>query len=364
MDNTTIIILYMIGMSGIFLIIDLIKGNKETSIPNAIIGAGLGLFAPSTYEIVINAVIVLSDKEIPDGVNPYVNLISGFVLIGVGIYYRKNLKEKIHVLNMHGLTPRDISDASAIKELKLADYKVKEQVIDFIPFFDGGRIDCKINGFICKQIENDVLKFTAKISDNIGCFTGMAPIPYTIYAGTFMENANIKRYFEYDGRSGQKKYYELKKATRKQKKSGWPRLEKVFHNSIERDSTEIVLAISISHNITDENLVQFAGKDIVRLEIQGATDNVIQSKEQLEEYSRVIYDCINTDIDNRYPGLQKIHLVASIPSCISIEIGKNIGLRVNRNVNIIVYHFMRTSTPLYKFGVCVNGNNKGQYIEG
>ena len=145
MDNTTIIILYMIGMSGIFLIIDLIKGNKETSIPNAIIGAGLGLFAPSTYEIVINAVIVLSDKEIPDGVNPYVNLISGFVLIGVGIYYRKNLKEKIHVLNMHGLTPRDISDASAIKELKLADYKVKEQVIDFIPFFDGGRIDCKIN---------------------------------------------------------------------------------------------------------------------------------------------------------------------------------------------------------------------------
>lgn len=354
----------MLGMSGIFLIIDLIKENKETSISDAISGAGLGLIAPSIYETVINFVIIIAGKEIPNGVNPYVNLISGFALIGVGIYYRKNLKEKIHVLNMHGLMPRDISDASAIKELKLVDYKVKEQVIDFIPFFDEGMIDYKINGFICKQIENDVLKFTAKISDKIGCFTGMAPIPYTIYAGTFMENANIKRYFEYDGRSGQKKYYELKKATRKQKKNGWPRLEVVFPNSINEDSTEIVLAISISHIITDENLVQFTGRDVVALRIQGAADNVIQSKEQLEEYSTGIYNCINSDIDNAYPRLQKIHLVASIPSCISIELGKNIGLRVNRNVNIIAYHFMRTATPLYKFGVCVNGNSKGQYTEG
>lgn len=364
MKNTTIIIISLVVFVGFSLLIDFIKENKETTIPDAIISAGLALIVPSAFDSVINTVLTLSGKGILDGINPYVSLISGFILFFVGISLRKNLKEKIHVLNMHGLTPRDISDASAIKELKLADYKVKEQVIDFIPFFDEGRIDCKINGFICRQIEKDVIKFTAKISDDIGCFTGMAPIPYTIYAGTFMENANIKRYFEYDGRSGQKKYYELKKTTRKQKKNGWSHLEKGFPNLINRDSAEIVLAISISHDITDENLIQFSGKDIVRLGIQGTADNIIQSKDQLEEYSRVIYDCINTDIDDMYPVLQKIHLVAAIPSCVSIEIGKNIGLRVNRNVNIIAYHFMRTSTPLYKFGVCVNGNNKGHYIEG
>lgn len=364
MDNTTIIILSMIGIGCLFFIIDIKKGNNDATIPDAIIGAGLGLIAPSIYETIVNATIILSNKTMPDGTNQYINLVSGFILIFIGIYYRKNLKDKIHVLNMHGITPRDISDASAIKELKLAEYKIKEQVIDFIPFFDGGNIDSKINSFICKQIEKDVSNFTAKITDDVGCFTGMAPIPYTIYAGTYMENSNINRYFEYDSRASQKKYYELKKATRKQKKQGWNPLIEEFPNTIDANATEIVLAISISHDITDTNLIQFFGKDIVKLKIQGTADNVIQSKEQLEEYSTTIYNCINTNIDRKYPSLKKIHIVASIPSCVSIEIGKSIGLRTNRNVNIIAYHFIRTASPVYKFGLVINGSNKGQYIEG
>ena len=363
MNSTIIIIISAVVMGGILLIIDLIKGNKETTTSDAIIGVGLGMFGPSVYETFINATIILSGKEAPEGMNQYVSLICGFLLIVIGIYYRKNLKEKVHVLNMHGLIQRDISDASAIKDLKLADYKVKEQIIDFIPFFDNGKIDSKKNEFICNQIENDVIKFTARITDSVGCFTGMAPIPYTIYAGTFMENANINRYFEYDGRSGKKKYYELKKATRKQKKEGWPRLEVSFPNSINTNSTEIVLAISVSHTISEENLAQFTGKDIVKLQLQGAADNIIQSKEQLEEYTNVIYNCINTDIDNKYPALQKIHLVASIPSCVSVAIGKSVGLRTNRNVNIIAYHFIREANPVYKFGIYINGSNKGKYIE-
>ena len=364
MNNTTIVIIFVIVFVGVTLFIDFIKENKETTIPDTIIGAGLALIVPSSYYTGVNVVLALSGKEIPHGINPYVNLISGFILLGVGLFYRKSMKEKIHVLNMHGITPRDISDATAIKELKMADYKLKEQVIDFIPFFNNGEIDEKINGFICKQIHDNVEKFTAKTMDEIGCFTGMAPIPYTIYAGTFMENSNIKRYFEYDGRPSQKKYYELRNATRKQKKDGWNPLIEKFPNTINTNSTEIVLAISISHDVTDENLFQFIGKDTVKLRIHETGDNLIQSKEQLEEYSKVIYDCINKDIDSKYPVLQKIHIVASIPSCISIEIGKSIGLRTNRNVNIIAYHFIRTANPVYKFGVCINGSNKGQYIEG
>lgn len=362
MSNIAIIFMLVIG--SISFIRNLIIGNKETTIPDTIIGAGVGLIVPSALDTVLNVIVILSGNQSPEGVNPYVSLVCGFILLGAGLYLKKNLREKIHVLNMHGITSRDISEASAIKELNLVEYKVKEQVMDFIPFFDGGKISNKTNGFICNQIEKDVVKFTARIADNVGCFTGMAPIPYTIYAGTFMENGNVKRYFEYDGRAGQKKYYELKKATRKQKKQGWKPLVEEFPNNINVNSTEIVLAISISHDVTDANLIQFAGKDIVKLKIQGTSDNIIQSKDQLEDYSKVIYDCINIDIDSKYPSLEKIHIVASIPSCVSIEIGKSIGLRTNRNSNIIVYHFIRTATPVYKFGVVVNGTNKGQYIEG
>lgn len=265
---------------------------------------------------------------------------------------------------MHGLISRHISDESAIKELKLADYKVKEQIIDFIPYFNKGQIDAQMNDFICSHIEKDVNKFTSKITDNVGCFTGMAPIPYTIYAGTFMEDANIKRYFEYDGRPGKKVYYELKKATKKQKKEGWEQLKIHFPDKINTQSSEIVLAISISHTISDDNLSQFDGKDIVRLQLDDTADNVIRFKEQLDEYSNKICECINKDIDGTYPTLQKIHLVASIPSCVSIEIGKNFGLRQNRNVNIVSYHFLRESSPQYKFGIYINGENKGKYIEG
>jgi hypothetical protein len=101
MSNIAIII--MLVMGSIFFIGNFIAGNKETTIPDAIIGAGLGLIAPSTLDTVFNVIVILSGKEAPEGVSPYVSLACGFILLGVGLYFKKNLKEKIHVLNMHGI---------------------------------------------------------------------------------------------------------------------------------------------------------------------------------------------------------------------------------------------------------------------
>jgi len=359
------IILLIIIISAVVFFASTKKTSKDVSISNAIIVTGLGMFSTSIPKTFTDFVLLLLGKSVQNGINPYVKMICGFILLIFGMYYRKNLKEKTYVLNMHGLISRDISDESAIKELKLADYKVKEQIIDFIPYFNKGRIDAQMNDFICSHVEKDVNKFTSKITDNVGCFTGMAPIPYTIYAGTFMEDANIKRYFEYDGRPGKKVYYELKNATKKQKKKGWGKLKTYFPNEINAQSSEIVLAISISHMISDDNLCQFDGKDIVRLQLDNTDDNVIRFKEQLDEYSYKICQFINKELDKKYPKLQKIHLVASIPSCVSIEIGKSFGLKQNRNINIVSYHYVRGSSPQYKFGIYINGENaKGKYVEG
>lgn len=363
MSETNIILLIII-ISTVVFFASTKKTSKDVSISNAIIVTGLGMLSTSMPKTFTDFVLLLLGKSVPNGVNPYVKMICGFILLIFGMYYRKNLKEKTYVLNMHGLIARDISDENAIKELELADYKVKEQIIDFIPYFNKGQIDAQMNNFICLHIKKDVNKFTSKITDNAGCFTGMAPIPYTIYAGTYMGNAKIKRYFEYDSRSENQTYYELKNATKKQKKKGWGKLKTYFPNEINAQSSEIVLAISISHMISDGDLSQFDGKDIVRLELDNTDDNVIRFKEQLGEYSNKIYQCINKDIDGKYPTLQKIHLVASIPSCVSIEIGKSFGLRQNRNVNIVSYHFLKESSPHYKFGIYLNGKNKGKYVEG
>lgn len=363
MQDITIMFLATGLFYSIIFIIDLFKKSKDNTIPDMIISVGLGMFVTSPMKYFYDLSSHFLMKNVSTGTSSWLNIITGFLLIGIGFYSRKKLKERIYVLNMHGLISRDISDESAIKELKLVDFKVKEQIIDFIPYFNKGQINTQMNNFICSHIEKDVNKFTSKITDNVGCFTGMAPIPYTIYAGTFMEDANVKRYFEYDGRPGKKVYYEIKNATKKQKKEGWGKLKIYFPNEINTESSEIVLAISISHMISDDNLSQFDGKDIVRLQLDDTADNVIRFKQQLDEYTKKIYECINKDIDHKYSILQKIHLVASIPSCVSIEIGKSIGLRQNRNVNIVSYHFVRESSPQYKFGVYINGKNKGKYVE-
>ena len=55
---------------------------------------------------------------------------------------------------------------------------------------------------IMSTTERDILKLSQH------WFTGMAPIPYTVYAGTFLEAAKIEQYFEYNAHDG--KYYSLK----------------------------------------------------------------------------------------------------------------------------------------------------------
>ena len=46
------------------------------------------------------------------------------------------------------------------------------------------------------------------------------------------------------------------------------------------------MAISITHNVMDADLSQFAGMDIVRVGLSAPKDNVIEFQEQLMEYKK------------------------------------------------------------------------------
>ena len=119
---------------------------------------------------------------------------------------------------MYGLyAQRDISDAQAIKDLNLADFKVKELILDFVDVFKMP-MDEDAHNRIIHKIDKTCEKFTERSRDRKSCFTGMAPIPYTIYAGTKLAGSELRRYFEY--RRADSKYYELSNQKRKKYDAG------------------------------------------------------------------------------------------------------------------------------------------------
>ena len=363
MTENGIIIIVLIVLTFLCYVLTLLFGKEEKSISNALITAGITLVVSCIPEFPEMMLAFTASKEgtfIPDSEGEYwLRSIIGLIVIVLGIVLNIKLKERIYILNMYGIAAqKDIDEVKVIKELHLSEYKIKEQIIDFTSFFDGSSMKRYANSEICQHIEKSTNKFSAKVTDQKGsCFTGMSPIPYTVYAGTFLENAKITRYFEYCNANGGY-YYELKKASKKDKKA-IPDLKLTFPTTPTSNSTEIVLAISISHEVRQQDLSQFA-MDIVTLSLDEPKDNVIRFTQQLDSYKQTIYKCLETDLFSKYPNLKTIHIAASIPSCMSIEIGKSIGVRTNRVQDIVVHHYISSNNPPYSFGLYVSGSKKGQ----
>ncbi len=364
--NSSIIIVIIIALLVLVAILQLIIEKSNANIGLAIVEAGIALMLagiPSTLEILIGFIAPALNIEIVSVSERYlyVCMIAGIVLILFGIIILKKMREHIFILNMIGINRREISDKKTLKELGLADYKVKEQLLDFIPVFgDGKKNDDRANKIITGQIENEVKRFVHRANNEKSCFTGMAPIPYTVLAGTYLGNANVCKYFEFNRFNGEK-YYALKK--KKFWESKWQELKEVQGHSCNEEATEVVLAISISHKVQDDDLSIFAGKDVIRLEIESPIDNVIVFTNQLLEYKKVINDYLDVMLKQKYSQLKRVHLVSSIPSCLSLEIGKSIGMGTNRMPEIVVYHYISSDDKKYPYGIYVCGEKKGKLMK-
>ena len=363
MTENSIILTILIALLIINVIITAFSGKEEKTISGTLISSGIALIMsgiPELSEMILGLIASLLNSSLVDTEGDYIiRIVVGIFLVIIGIVFKVKVSERVYIFNMYGVAvKKDIDEVNAIKKLHLSEYKVKEQILDFTPFFDGISMKQNTNGMICKQIEKSTTRFSSIVAEQKhSCFTGMSPIPYTIYAGTFLENAKITRYFEYCNANGGY-YYELKKASKKEKKE-IPDLKLTFPTTPISNSTEIVLAISISHEVRQQDLSQFA-MDIVTLSLDEPKDNVIRFTQQLDSYKQTIYKCLETDLLNKYPNLKTIHIAASIPSCMSIEIGKSIGVRTNRVQDIVVHHYISSNNPPYSFGLYVSGSKKGQ----
>ena len=336
------------------------RSNK--SMGYGIVYAGIALVLsgiPTTLELCIgfftrvigiDAPTIYSSEE-----SLYVCMGMGGILIVFGCIIAEKMKTPVYVLNMFGDYKREVSNEIAEKTLKIADYKIKEQIIDIMPVFgDGTKIDNRANSYIVRQIKEEVQRFSNKTEGLISCFTGMAPIPYTILAGTYLSGTNVRRYFEYNRFYGDF-YYELSN----KKKKKWPELFEL-NSPPKTEDEDIVLAISVSCHINDEDLKIFNGYPVMHIGVSEPADCIIKSVNQLVDYKNHIYSYIDCEIKKKFKNVKRIHIVASIPSCLSVEIGKAIGAGQNRIPQIISYHYNSSIEKKYSFGIYVSGPLKGK----
>lgn len=349
------IVISMIIIVNIIFELIVTLSKSESSVSGSMITTGISLIVsafPSFKGTIVGFLGQTIGNEASVPQTNILSIISGFVLIVFGIIYNKNIRDRIFILNMLGIFNQlEISDLQNIKNLKLADFKVKEILIDFVDVFSNG-INNKSNKIIVDKIKNQCIKFSNRSKDFISCYTGMGPIPYTILAGTYLADSKVERYFEY--RRSTTSYYEVK--DKKFRKNKYPELNESFMQDKNVSSTDVIVSISITREVKSCDLVQFGDMDVINLYVQEPKDNIITSKEQLNDYKNKIVNCLEK-IKDEYNHIETIHLLASIPSCISIEIGKIISLNSNRLPKIISYHYINSANPKYQFGIVVSENS-------
>jgi hypothetical protein len=349
-----------------FAILNFKKKKKEEALSSLLFFSGMSLVTSASSDLMNSLLITVAlitgydnIERIKEGFN-YYYFITGIVLIIISICLYFNQKNKIYILNINGYFVRRIEDH--FKTLNMSNFEFKEREIDFINLYNkmfAVNYDEKSFDCIKEIIQQKVEAFKNETRDIKKGYTGIAPIPLIMFAGTFLERTKIDEYYEFD-KIKEQKYYKLKN-----NKSFWKKryqkllITRNFNNIEEYD--EIVIAISLTKQISKNELKQFKNHGIIQIGVEQPKDNLIEYKEQLFEYSNVIVENIE-DIVKQSSKINRIHLVYSGQSCLSLELGKRF-IDTTRLPEIISYHYDRQSEVLYPWGVIVNGKNKGQLIK-
>ena len=138
----TINVIIVVGIAAFVLIalLQLIFEKTDKSIGRSIIdiGAALVLSAtPSALEIYVGLFSSVLGIDMPILNNSefftLISIILGVLLIFFGCLINSKIKNPVYILNMVGSSKREINNFENEKKLHIADYKIKEQVVDIIP---------------------------------------------------------------------------------------------------------------------------------------------------------------------------------------------------------------------------------------
>jgi hypothetical protein len=373
MNAMLYIILAVLFIGAIFLFRNMANQKKEQGYANILFTTGISLIVTgfgTFFNNVMQTLTMFQSKSVQDSLKiqeafsdvNYPSLTIGLVLIVTGGLFHRYINNKMFILNINGYYDRRIEGYH--KELSLSTFEFKEREVDFVRLFKTNKMNKTLASTIGGLIEEKVKSFKEESKHFQRGYTGIAPIPFIALAGTHLKREKIDNYYEFDKVESQS-YYSLKqeKAWRLFSKSqDYPELKLCSDISrLDVNKKEAVIAISVTQNIMDADLAQFYPAEIVRLSIDNPCDNAIQFEAQLIEYRKQIVDKIYA-LRGYMQNLEIIHMVYSGQSCLALEIGKS--MEDYRMPPIVIYQFNSQDAKKYPWGIKINGNNTGSFIQG
>lgn len=358
------VVMFVVGV--IFLItgfINLRKRKKEEGFADILSAIGVMLISNSSPANIDKIILLIASLKGCDNVDEfsisfnYYYFFIGLVLVLISEFLKQYSKKRIYVLNINGYVYKRLENY--FKSLKMSNFEFKEREIDFVKIYKkmfAPTLNKEVFECIKEDIQEKITAFKNESKEVKRGYTGIAPIPFIMYAGTFLQREVIDEYYEFDKKETET-YYKLTK----NKKADTPKI-KLYTDitSLNKLNSEMVLAISLTQKISDEDLSQFSNLDKVRIGIDSPKDNTIKSKEQLNEYKNFIIETIE-NISKENSNLKRIHLIYSGQSCLPLEIGKS-SIDDTRLVEIISYQYERQNDIKYPWGIIINGSNKGELI--
>lgn len=340
------------------------NNKKQESYATMVFGAGLSvsLTASSDWlDKVLVGIGVMAKYESPNELGGTFNwafFILGCALIIISIAIYLYSKKKFYVLNINAYTSRRLEDE--ISKLKSDNSDFREREIDFIKIYQrvfSKKLDKTSYECIKADIYEKVIAFKNETKSIKRGYTGIAPIPFIMYAGTLLNRVDINEYYEFD-KKDTNKYYSLSK-----KKETYPELKvKTDLTQLDTTKNKVLIAISVTQKIEDNVLGQFLPNcNLVRIEVDNPDDNTIRNKKQLINYVDVIVKCIE-EIKKTIPNL-KVDLVYSGQSCLALELGKAF-FDETRMPTVTIYHYdFQQQVNKYPWGIIINGSDKGKLIK-
>lgn len=346
-----IIIILLIG--GIFVVKHLANKQREEAVADTVITVGVELIVTSFGTFDDKVFAFLSHNEVQNNI---VQLVTGGVLFIIGLFLMFHVKNKMYILNINGMFhERRIENHH--KDVGLNQFQFKEKEIDLVRLFKKG-INLEVAIDIVEEIQQKINSFKLESRDKKRGYTGVASIPFVMMAGKYFERERMDEYFEYN--KMEQTYYQLEK---KPFGKRFPKLQlqvrAPFAQINASTCDELVVAISLTTPILDHQLSQFTCP-YIHLAVSSPKDNLIVYKEQLIEYVNRTYDMLN-EANQKLPNLKKIHFIVSGQSSFAFKVGQLID--DNRMKVVINYQYNAQSTPQYPWGIQINGEQKGTFVQ-
>lgn len=368
MDTKTIIIIILsiiVAISLVVVVKQRKNNKKQESYATMVFGVGVSIVLTASSDWLDKVLIgigVITKYKNPNELGGTFNwafFILGSVLIIISILIFLYSKKKFYTLNINAYTSRRLEDE--VSKLKSDNSDFREREIDFINIYKmvfSKKFDKTSYGCIKAEIDEKVIAFKNETKSIKRGYTGIAPIPFVMYAGTLLNRVDIHEYYEFD-KKVTNKYYVLSK----NKKEKYQELiVKTDLTQLDVNKNEVLIAISLTQRIEDNVLGQFIPNcNLVRIEVNSPEDNIIKNQFQLMKYVDVVIDVIE-EIKKTIPNL-KVNLVYSGQSCLALELGKAF-FDDTRMPSVVIYHYdFQQQVNKYPWGIVINGSDKGKLIK-